>query len=194
MSEPLLETGSLPELDNNSGDIPEPSDPAPYGYKKDGTPKKRPGRPPGSAGGYSGGSSRSLSKLEGELPDKLVEYIGLPISFVSPLAAGVIDARSEKTARSLVRLAENSERFRRALETFVTGSSVTDLGITVFAVIVAVRVDMSNQTPDEMGVVARYFDIDEIYMQVYGPVDESPNGETHLRSMGLMGDVENGKG
>lgn len=181
-----LDTGSLPGLDENEGDIPSPSDPAPYGYKADGTPKKRPGRPRGSTG-------PSLSKLEPELADKVVEYIGLPMTVISPLAAGVIDARSEKISKSCIRLAETSPRFRRALEAFVKGSSVSDLGLSALAVIVAIRVDRANQTPDEMGMVARYFDIDEIYLAVYGEPEQGLNGNGNgepLRRMGLYGEVE----
>ena len=181
MSEIQLDTGSLPNLEGNAGDDDGSIDPAPYGYKADGTPKKRPGR--------RAGGSTSLSKLEPELADKLVEYIGLPMTVISPLAAGVIDARAEKTSKALIRLADTSPRFRKALEAFVKGSAVSDLGLTAVAVIVAVRVDRTNQTPDEMGMVARYFDIDEIYYQVY-PETENTNGhEPMVRSMGLMGEV-----
>lgn len=184
MSEIQLDTGTLPGLDGNPGDDNDGGiDPAPYGYKADGTPRKRPGR-------KAGGGTVSLSKLEPELAEKLVQYIGLPMTVVSPLAAGVIDARAEVTAKSLVRLADTSPRFRRALEAFVKGSAVSDLGLTAVAVIVAVRADRTNQTPEEMGMVARYFDIDEIYLQVYGE-PEMQNGQPPMvRSMGLMGEVD----
>lgn len=166
-----LETGSLPRLDDNPGDV-----------------KEKEKKPRGVAA-----VRIRLEKMEPELADKLVEYIGLPISVVSPLAAGVIDARSEKTAKSLIRLAETSPRFRKALEAFIAGSTATDLGLTAIAVIVAVRVDLSNQTPDEMGMVARYFDIDEIYYQVYPDYrEESSNGNGNggVPHMGLMGEVD----
>lgn len=182
MSEIQLDTGTLPGLDGNPGDDKDGGiDPAPYGYKKDGTPKARPGR--------RAGGTVSLSKMEPELADKLVQYIGLPMSVVSPLAAGVIDARAEVTAKSLVRLAETSPRFRKALEAFVKGSAVSDLGLTGVAVIVAIRADRTNQTPDEMGMVARYFDIDEIYLQVYGQPEDRNGSEPMVKSMGLMGEV-----
>lgn len=181
MSEIQLDTGTLPNLEGNAGDDDGGIDPAPYGYKADGTPKKRPGRPKGG--------TVSLNKLEPELADKLVQYIGLPMTVVSPLAAGVIDARAEVTAKSLVRLAETSPRFRRALEAFVKGSAVSDVGLTAVAVIVAIRVDRTNQTPEDMGMVARYFDIDEIYLQVYGQPEQRNGAEPMVRNMGLMGEV-----
>lgn len=166
MSEPLLETGSLPLPEKGEGGS---------GEKK----------PRGTAA-----VKIRLEKMEPELADKLVEYIGLPISVVSPLAAGVIDHRAERTAKSLVRLAETSPRFRKALESFVKGSTVSDLGLTAVAVIVAVRVDMSNQTPDDMGMVARYFDIDEIYYQVYPDRPNSGNGNgVAAQRMGLYDEV-----
>lgn len=183
MTEINLDTGSLPGLDSNPGDVEtEVSDAAPYGLKADGTPRKRPGRKPGG--------SVSLNKLEPELANKLVEYIGLPMTVISPLAAGVIDARADKTAKALTRLAETSPRFRRALEAFIAGSAVSDLGLTAVAVIVAIRVDKTEQTPDDMGMVARYFDIDEIYLQVYGQPEHQNGREPMVRSMGLMGEVE----
>lgn len=182
MSEIQLDTGTLPGLDGNPGDDDGGIDPAPYGYKADGTPKKRPGR--------RAGGTISLSKMEPELADKLVQYIGLPMTVISPLAAGVIDARAEVTAKSLVRLAETSPRFRKALEAFVKGSAVSDVGLTAIAVIVAVRVDRTNQTPEDMGMVARYFDIDEIYLQVYGQPENRNGSEPMVRNMGLMGEVE----
>ena len=183
MSEIQLDTGTLPGLDGNPGDDKDGSiDPAPYGYNKDGTPKRKPGRKPGG--------TVSLSKMEPELADKLVQYIGLPMTVISPLAAGVIDARAEVTAKSLVRLAETSPRFRKALEAFVKGSAVSDVGLTAIAVIVAVRVDRTNQTPEDMGMVARYFDIDEIYLQVYGQPKNRNGSEPMVRNMGLMGEVE----
>jgi len=184
MSEITLDTGSLPGLDANPGDDKDGGiDPAPYGYKKDGTPKARPGR--------RAGGSTTLTKLEPELAEKLVEYIGLPMTVVSPLAAGVIDARADKTAKALIRLADTSPRFRRALEAFVKGSAVSDVGLTAVAVIVAIRVDRQEQGPDEMGMVARYFDIDEIYLQVYGQ-PETNGREPMVKSMGLMGEVDYG--
>jgi hypothetical protein len=181
MSEIQLDTGTLPNLEGNAGDDDGGIDPAPYGYKADGTPKKRPGRPKGG--------TVNLNKMEPELADKLVQYIGLPMTVVSPLAAGVIDARAEVTAKSLVRLAETSPRFRRALEAFVKGSAVSDVGLTAVAVIVAIRVDRTNQTPEDMGMVARYFDIDEIYLQVYGEQENRNGSEPMVKSMGLMGEV-----
>lgn len=183
MTDIQLDTGTLPGLDSNPGDDNDGGiDPAPYGYKADGTPKKRPGR--------KAGGSVSLSKLEPELAEKLVQYIGLPMTVVSPLAAGVIDARAEVTAKSLVRLADTSPRFRRALEAFVKGSAVSDVGLTAIAIIVAIRVDRANETPEEMGMVARYFDIDEIYVQVYGEPSEENGREPMVRQMGLMGEVQ----
>jgi hypothetical protein len=181
MSEIQLDTGTLPNLEGNAGDDDGGIDPAPYGYKADGTPKKRPGRPKGG--------TVNLNKMEPELADKLVQYIGLPMTVVSPLAAGVIDARAEVTAKSLVRLAETSPRFRRALEAFVKGSAVSDVGLTAVAVIVAIRVDRTNQTPEDMGMVARYFDIDEIYLQVSGEQENRNGSEPMVKSMGLMGEV-----
>lgn len=166
MTELQLDTGTLPLPEPGGGDSKEK-------------------KPRGTAA-----VKLRLEKLEPELADKLVEYIGLPLSVVSPLGAGVIDARSEKTARSLIRLAETSPRFRKALEAFVKGSTVSDLGLTAVAVIVAVKADMSNQTPDEMGMVARYFDIDEIYYQVYPDRPPTQNGNgSMVGRMGLYDEV-----
>jgi hypothetical protein len=183
-----LDTGSLPGLDDNPGDDSPGFDPeAPYGRKKDGTPAKKRGRQPGSSGGSR---TTSLAKLEPELADKIVEYIGLPMTVISPLAAGVIDNRAEKTAKSCIRLAESSPRFRQALESFIKGSAVSDIGLTAVAVLVAIRIDRTDQTPEEMGMVARYFDIDEIYYLVYPEAPQNGNGSVEgIRRMGLYDEV-----
>jgi hypothetical protein len=166
---PPLETGSLPSPDNNSGDV-----------------KSNAGKKPRGTAAVK----IRLENLQPELEEKLVEYIGLPLAVISPLAAGVIDHRAERTARSLIRIAETSPRFRKALENFVKGSSATDLGLTAVAVFTAISVDRRNLAPEEMGMVATYFQLDEIYYQVYPHTqpEQNGNGANGVRPMGLGGE------
>lgn len=167
-----LETGVLPGPETNTGDIPE---------KETKTKKPR---------GVAAVNVR-LAQLEEPLAEKLVEYIGVPMAVVSPLAAGVIDHRADKTAKALIALAKSSPRFRKALETFVTGSNVADLGFTVVAVLMAIRIDKQNLTPDEMGMAAMYLQIDDVWRVVYGDSQEA-NGNGNMtiaRPQGIGADL-----
>jgi hypothetical protein len=157
---------------------------APYGYKADGTPRKKPGRPKGSPG-TGGGSTRSLSSMREPLIQRLVEYIGGPIMLVSPIGAAVWEERVEKTADSILVLAARSSRWKKWVERLIAGSAGGDLGLTFVGVATGILVDMDKVAPE--GKVQHYFGIDRIYEELYGAyVEHSTNGDN---ARGLYAEV-----
>lgn len=166
----------------DSGEEPateEVSEEAPYGYKADGTPRKRPGRKPGSPSG--GGSTKSLQGLREPLIQRLVEYIGGPIMLVSPIAAAVWEERVEKTADSILVLAARSTRWRKWVERLIAGSAGSDLGLTLVGCATGFLVDMERISPE--GRVQHYFGIDRIYEELYGAYVEHSTNEENARGL-----------
>jgi hypothetical protein len=157
---------------------------APYGYKADGTPRKRPGRPPGS---YSGtGKKKSFDSLKEPLADRIVEYIGPPIAFVSPLGLAVIEDRADKTAAALCTLAATRPRVAKIIQGLIAGSASADVVLTGVAVLIAIGVEHHRIEPNSMP--SHYFRIDEFYAELYGDNVEA-NGQ-QPRSRGLMSEIE----
>lgn len=162
----------------------ETSEEAPYGYKADGTPRKRPGRKPGSTNSGST-SSRGLENLREPLTQRLVEYMGAPLMMVSPIGAAVWEERADRTADAILVLARRSPRWRKWLERFVAGSAGGDIGITMVGVVTGIMVDNGRVSPE--GKIARYYGIDDIYTELYGAYDAAQNGNGYAR--GLFADV-----
>jgi hypothetical protein len=181
----VIEQTELPEsLEPPDNLEDETSEEAPYGYKKDGTPRKAPGRKPGS-GGTGGGSSRG--KIDKELlTTRLVEYFGGPLILVSPVAAAVWEDRAERTADAIIVLASRSVRWRKWVERLLTGSAAGDLGITIVGVGTGLLVDTGRLAPD--GKVASYYNIPEIYTDLYGAFESSRNGNG-AEERGLFAEV-----
>lgn len=169
----------LPAADSEEPQGDEPTEEAPYGYKADGTPRKRPGRKPGAGGG--GGSSKGLEALRKPLEQRLTEYLGAPLIFVSPIAAAVWEERVEQTANSILILASGSARWRKWVERFVKGSAAGDLGITFAGVATGMLVDAGRVSPE--GKVASFYGIDRIYHQLYGAYTEAQNGGAEERGL-----------
>lgn len=179
-----IEQTTIPEnLDppDNEDDV---SEEAPYGYKKDGTPRKAPGRKPGSVGGGGGGSSRKIDKEL--LTTRLVEYFGGPLVLVSPIAAAVWEDRAERTADAIIVLASRSVRWKKWVERLLAGSAAGDLGITLVGVGTGLLVDTGRLEPT--GKVASYYHIDQIYVELYGAYDASRNG-SGVEERGLFAEV-----
>jgi len=106
-----------------------------------------------------------LTELESELQDRIREYVAVPLGFMSPLACAVLDQRAERTAKALCRIAATSPRMLKALQRFVAGSAVVDLGGTAVAVVIALSVDLHRIEPTSMP--ARYARIPELWPMVY---------------------------
>jgi hypothetical protein len=169
----------LPSAESDEPQSEETSEEARYGYKADGTPRKRPGRKPGSGSG--GGSSKGLESLRKPLEQRLTEYLGAPLIFVSPIAAAVWEERVEQTANSILILASGSVRWRKWVERFVKGSAAGDLGITFVGVATGMMVDAGRVSPD--GKVAAFYGIDRIYHQLYGAYTDAQNGGAEERGL-----------
>jgi len=183
MAEVTIISSEAPEeLDPPDTPPEETSEEAPYGYKADGTPRKRPGRKPGSGtGGTTPRSSKSLQSLREPLIQRLVEYIGGPIMLVSPIAAAVWEERVEKTADSILVLAARSARWRKWVERLIAGSAGGDLGLTLVGVATGVLVDTGRASPE--GKVQHYFGIDRIYEELYGAYEEHSQNEENARGL-----------
>jgi hypothetical protein len=141
-TEPELLTGALPGPEELKDDADKPK-----------------GKPRGRAA-----VKIKLETLEVELADRIREYIAIPLGMVSPLGMAVLDHRADRTAKALCRVAQTSPRMRKALERFVQGSAVADLGGTVIAVMIAVSVDMHKLEPDSMP--ARFAGVPEAWALV----------------------------
>lgn len=168
---------------------PPPDDEAPYGRKKDGTPKKRPGRQPGSGGGSTTTRrSSSNEKLKEQLADRLVEYFGPPIGAVSPLALAVLDDRAGKTANGLVSLAAKRPRVKKAIDALIEGSSSLDVLLTGVGIMVAIGVDVRRVDIDSMP--SRYFKIPNLAEETYTDTSGFYNGaHKGAQHHGLMEDM-----
>jgi len=103
--------------------------------------------------------------LEGEVADRIREYVAVPIGMISPLGCAVLDERSERTAKALCRIAATSPAMRRALERFVQGSAMVDLAGTMIAVTIAVGVDLHRIEPNSMP--ARMVGVPHHWMNIY---------------------------
>lgn len=176
-----------PPDDPDANPEPEPTDEAPYGYKADGTPKKRPGRKPGegASGGTTPRSSKSLASLREPLIQRLVEYGGAPLALASPLAFAYWEERAEHTADSLLVIAARSPRTRKWIERFVTGTSTGDLGITFAGVLTAMMVD--NGKVDPQSRFPHWLGLDSLYLELYGSFEAEAQNPSNAR--GLFAEV-----
>lgn len=162
-----LETETIPEGLDSPDESEEFADDAPYGYLKDGvTPRKKPGRKAGGSNSGGGGSSRSLSNLREPLIQRLIEYVGLPLAAMSPLAFSYWEMRAEKTADSLLIIAARSPRTKKWIERLVTGSATGDLGITGVGIVTAMMIDYGRVEPDNK--FTHWLGLDDLYLELYG--------------------------
>lgn len=180
----VIEQTDLPEdlpTAEPAGD--EPSEEAPYGYKADGTPRKKPGRPSGTPGRSSG--TRSLKNLKEPLTEKLVEYLGAPLALMSPLAYSYWEMRAEKTADALLVIATRSPRTRKWIERLIAGSATSDIGVTVVGLGTAMLIDAEKVSPE--GRFQHWLGLDSLYVELYGEyIEQSANGDN---ARGLYAEV-----
>lgn len=149
-------TGNQGDFDADPEEIPDPE--APLGRNKDGSPRMRRGRKPGTSTGSGGRKAKFEKSL---IADKITEYLAVPVSVASPLAASVIDDRSEKVAEALILLAGNSPRFARGLASFLKGSAYAELVMFPMAITVAFMVDYQRMSP--YAFPSKQFKIDQFY-------------------------------
>lgn len=154
-----LVTGALPPLEDGGGTND--------GFvevqlNKDGTPRKKRGRPPGSKN--SGGGS--ISNLEGKLAESMRAYIGGPIAVISPLAMAVVDDRADRTASALCTVAARSPKMKKALETFVSSAGMMELALFPIGIAFAVMVDLGKVPYNSLP--SRHFKIDKFAAELYG--------------------------
>ena len=179
----VIEQTELPEDLPEPEATDEPTEEAPYGYKSDGTPRKKPGRPSGGGGGSGKGSGGKINKEQ--LTTRLVEYFGGPLVFVSPIAAAIWEERAEKTADAIIVLAARSPRWRKWVQRLLTGSAAGDLSITMVGVGTGILVDTGRLEPD--GKMARYYNIPQIYTELYGAYESAQQNGAEQR--GLFAEV-----
>ena len=158
----------LPELEevdnlagNDSGYDPE----APYGRNKDGTPSKKRGRAAGSAN-TGGGTTKRRATGVGMSEEQLAQWIvemSIPVAFLSPLAACVIDDRAERTAKALLTLANNSPRFAKALRSATSGAAYIELVMLPIGIMTAVMVDYGRLEPEAF--LSKKYGIDKHYYE-----------------------------
>ena len=177
-TEPLEETGDpdAPYGYESDGTTPK----APYGFRKDGKPAKKRGRAKGSTGA-TGGSSRGLAGMREPLIQRLVEYVGGPIMLVSPIGAAVWEDRVEKTADAILILAARSPRWKKWVERLIAGSAGGDLGLTFVGVATGILVDAERIEPN--GRIQHYFNIDTIYVELYGEFVSGRNDSDNARGL-----------
>ena len=152
--------------------------------KPPGEPPKRRGRPPGTKN-----KPKIPENLAKELDEKLIEFLGLPVSFVSPIAAEVLNQRRERTVKAIVTIASKNPQFAKALATFLEGSAYFDLIGTVVGMGIGFAVDHGQIEPTAMPAVV--FHIDEIVMEIYPPekAQQNGNGTPMVPDRGLLGEI-----
>lgn len=194
MAEKLRTIGepvALPPLDDSTGDVEfdsqtEPFDTdAPYGYKADGTPKKKPGRPKGSTNAIGSGSSRgsgSDSAFADRISNELIE-LSAPLAIVSPMAMGHVARSADRTSRALVNISKKHPRVKLAINAYFDSISYKDLALFVIGIPVAVMMDFGMLKHDsKIGIP---WHMEEIWQECYG---EEMNGtETSMNGAGYRG-------
>lgn len=149
--------GGEPELTNTIED-------APYGYKKDGTPAKRRGRPAGpNSGTRRTGGRRSTGSLRTQIGSLLVT-INLPIQLLS--AKNALDrVEIDALAKSIDEECQRDARFRKYVEQMLAVQGGTSIVLVVGAIagrrvarnnLISVPEPIGNQGLDDMlgGVIS----------------------------------------
>lgn len=169
-----LETLHLPPLETDPADDPdddlEPDSEAPWGYKADGTPRKRPGRKPGS--GSSGGSVSGTRKgtasdaaFAERIQDELIE-LSAPLGIISPMAVLHVADRAERTSKALTVIAKKHPAVKAAILTYFDSVAYKDLALFVLGIPVAIMMDMGILKPD--AVVGRVWHMSDKWEELYG--------------------------
>lgn len=185
---PPLETSPSLEPETESDD--EINADAPYGYKADGTPRKRPGRRPGSSGGSvsTTGNTKSDTAFAERISSELIE-LSAPIGIVSPLAMLHIAERADKTSKALVTISKKHPAVKTAILAYFESVAYKDLALFVLGIPVAIMIDMGVLKPD--AVVGRVWHMNDKYEELYGDEGSefySPNGHS-APARGLAGEI-----
>lgn len=194
---PELEIGSLPELDSPVVNGSEPtddfepefgegSDPAPYGYKADGTPKKKPGRPKGGSNTGSSSPRTGGDKALGErIANELVE-LSAPIGLISPLTMLHVETRADRTGMALVSLCKKYPRMRLAIDQYFNSVAYKDIAFFVAGIPVALAMDYRMLDPEsKIGVP---FGMRKLWEEAYGE-NGSENPPSAVAARGLAAEL-----
>lgn len=185
---PELETTSFPPLQTAPQDDQEStvSPEAPYGYKTDGSPAKKRGRPAGSSGGSGnrGGNDRAFAeRISGELIE-----LSAPLGIISPLAVLHIAERADRTANALVIVSKKHPAVKVAIESYFNSVAYKDLALFVLGIPVAIMIDMGMLKPTTAAGKVWGFEAkwEELYNNEDGTEFHS-NGNAPAR--GLAGEI-----
>lgn len=150
----------------------------------EGEPKKRRGRPPGSGGGTS---KAKLASLEESLKEKLLEDLVLPGAFISPLVAANIEARAERTAKAVVRIAAKNPSVRKSVERAIEGSDYLTIFMFFGTSAICAMVDWGMMNPN--AIPSRAAGVPELWETVYPDEPGQQNGVV-VEPRGLLHDIE----
>lgn len=165
-------------------DLPLPDTPG--GGDEDVQPRKRRGRPPGSTNSTT--SKAKLAALEEQLRDKLLEDLVLPGAFVSPLVAANIEARAERTAKAVVRIAAKNPSVRKSVERAIEGSDYLTIFMFFGSSAICAMVDWGMMHPQ--AIPARAAGVPELWNTVYTEEPEDGENVVEIRRRGLLGEVD----
>jgi hypothetical protein len=132
-----------------------PSEDAPYGYKKDGTPAKRRGRKPGSTYTRSSSPRRTSASLETQI-GAFLWTVNVPLQLVPVLQRDALDAvEIDALAKAINQECERNARFRKFVEQALAVQGGTNL-VLVLGLIIGRRAIRHGivPMPEEMGGAA----------------------------------------
>lgn len=133
------------------------------------SPRRGPGRPKGSK---NAPSTAKQEQIADEVSQKMLEVF-LPIGIVSPLAYCVLEDRSDRFAKALVKRSTKNPKLKAAIDAFLSGTDVIEIAMLPAGMIVAALVDYNRLSPESKP--AHHFRIDEHYLEIY-EVEPSTNG------------------
>lgn len=176
-------------LDDTFDNENEVNEEAPYGYKKDGTPAKKRGRPAGASNLSSSGGgaprSKSVSALEREIFEAIGGDLAATVGTVAPMVAYVLDDRAERTAHALANIASRSPNFKKGLEKALVYRDFLTLAALPPAIAVAIALEVGIIKPDS--AMSRRFRLYEPYMAMYGEQGSEVSPEYQApRPIGLL--------
>lgn len=147
-------------------------------------PKPRRGRPPGSGGGAS---KAKLAQLEESVKEKLLEDMVLPGAFISPLVAANIEARAERTAKAVARIAAKNPAVRKSVERAIDGSDYLTILMFFLSSAICGMVDFGMMNPN--AIPSRAAGVPELWETVYPDEEPGHNGVV-VQPRGLLNDLE----
>lgn len=148
-------------------------------------PKRKRGRPPGSGGGTS---KAKLASLEESLKEKLLEDLVLPGAFISPLVAANIEARAERTAKAVVRIAAKNPSVRKSVERAIEGSDYLTIFMFFGTSAICALVDWGMMNPN--AIPSRAAGVPELWETVYPGEEPGEPAGNGVVPRGLLHDIE----